>query len=125
MARSSGNPDSLALAPGNLQTARDGGTRNECIERAFYVTKIREPDEVAGSVEADQVPHPRKRRDVGDRVFASHDPGAIREASVEHTEQALRLAGIAVARALVLEILAGELVEEADLAEHRADPSHL
>jgi hypothetical protein len=54
-----------------------------------------------------------------------HDPGAIREPGVEHTEQALRLADVAIARTLVLEILAGELVEEADLAEHRADPRHL
>ncbi len=38
-----------------------------------------------------------------------------------------RLASLDVAleRALVLEILAGELVEEADLPEHRADAAHL
>ena len=50
---------------------------------------------------------------------------AAGEAPVEHREQALRFADVAVARALVLEVLAGEFVEEADLAEHRADAAHL
>ncbi|CAI8716477.1 hypothetical protein EMIT0158MI4_110027 [Burkholderia ambifaria] len=44
---------------------------------------------------------------------------------VEHGEQALRFGGVAVARTLVLVVAAGELVEEADLAEHRADAAHL
>jgi hypothetical protein len=44
---------------------------------------------------------------------------------VEHAEQALRLGDVAVARTLVLVVLAGELVEEAELAEHGADAAHL
>jgi hypothetical protein len=67
----SGDPHSLVRAPRNLQTAHHAGTRNECIERAFHVVKILHADELAGSVEADQVAHPGERRDIRDRVFAS------------------------------------------------------
>ncbi len=44
---------------------------------------------------------------------------------VEHAQQAPGFGDVAVARALVLVFPAGELVEEAELAEHRADAAHL
>jgi hypothetical protein len=43
----------------------------------------------------------------------------------QHAQQALGFGDIAIARTLVLVLAAGELVEEADLAEHRADRGHL
>ena len=58
--------------------------------------------------------------------IVAHDPVAARAGAASSTrQQAPRLRDVAVARALVLEVLAGELVEEADLAEHRADAAHL
>src|SRR6476620_11329946 len=44
---------------------------------------------------------------------------------LHHAEQTLGLADVAFERPLVLEVLAGEFVEEADLAEHRTDAAHL
>ncbi len=54
-------------------------------------------------------------------------PGLGRPARVglEHGEQALGFADVAIARPLVLEVLAGEFVEEADLTEHRPDAADL
>jgi len=43
----------------------------------------------------------------------------------QHAEQAPGLRHVAVARALVLVVLAGELAEKAQLAKHRADAAHL
>jgi hypothetical protein len=74
-------------------------------------------------VEANQVAHPAEQRDIGDGVVVAHDPLAAKPV-VEHAEQALALA-IALQRALVLDLAAGEFVEEAELAEHRADRRHL
>src|SRR5258706_1731229 len=119
-----GDPYSLVRAARNLQTASDGGTCDERVQRALYVLKIRDADQIAGAVEADQVAHPGECGDIRDRVV-THDPRAVREPRIEHAEQALRFADVAIARALVLEILACELMEEADLAEHRADAGHL
>ncbi|MCY1420937.1 hypothetical protein D9M71_365750 [compost metagenome] len=55
----------------------------------------------------------------------AHDPVAAFQALVEHRQQARGLLHVAVAGALILVILAGEFVEEAELAEHRADAAHL
>ena len=89
------------------------------------VGEVGDADQLAGAVELDQVVDPREGGDVGDRVVVAGEPGALAEAPVDHREQPLRLGDVAVARPLVLVVLAGELVEEADLAEHRPDPAHL
>ncbi|KGC52746.1 hypothetical protein DO65_4937 [Burkholderia pseudomallei] len=109
----------------NVQSARHRRPRDERVERARHVRIAIEFDELARLVEADQVAHPRERRDVGDRIGVVHDPPAMREAAVKHAEQALRLADVALARAFVLVLAARELVEEAELAEHRPDAAHL
>jgi hypothetical protein len=89
------------------------------------VGEVRDADQVAGLVEADQVAHPREGRDVGDRVLVGHDPGASGQPLVEHAQQPLRLRDVAVARALVFVVAPGEPVKETDLAEHRPDAAHL
>ena len=84
-----------------------------------------EPDQLARLVEADEVADPREGGDVGDGVVRAGDPRLPGEHALEHGEQPPGLADVAVARPLVLEIPPGELVEEADLPEHRPDPAHL
>ena len=59
------------------------------------------------------------------RVVVAHDPAAAVEPSIDDAEQALRLGDIAVARALVLVVLAGKFSEKPDLSEHRAHAAHL
>ena len=65
------------------------------------------------------------KRDVGDAVVGAHEPVAAGQTAFEHVQQPLGLRNVAVARALVLVVLAGELMEEAELAEHRSDAAHL
>src|SRR3546814_10166967 len=55
----------------------------------------------------------------------SSDLGPALEPPVEHAQQPLRLVDVALQRPLVLVVLAGELVEEPDLPEHRPDRRHL
>src|SRR3546814_1411414 len=75
-------------------------------------------------VEADQVVPPAQRGDVCNGVLVAHDPGPALEPPVEHAQQPLRLVDVALQRPLVLVVLAGELVEEPDLPEHRPDRRH-
>src|SRR3546814_1363045 len=75
------------------------------------------PDDLARVIEADQVAHPAEQRDVGDAVAFVHYPLAVRQSFVEHAQQPRRFGRVAVARPLVLIILAGEFVEEAELTE--------
>src|ERR1700740_1606270 len=110
---------------GDLQSARHGGTRNEGVQHALDVRELVELDQLARAVENDPVAHPWEDRDVGDGVLLAHDPRAALQALLKHRQQALGFADVAVAWALVLVLLAGELVEEADLAEHRAVAAHL
>jgi hypothetical protein len=109
----------------DLQAAQHRGTRREGVERARDVPKVGEADEIARGIKADQIADPGKRGDVGDAVLIAHDPGTIREPGVEHPEQPPRLRHVAVARALVRIVLARELIEEAELTEHRTDAAHL
>ena len=99
--------------------------REESIECTLHVRELRELHQVAGAVEADQAADPREGRDVGDGEVLAGDPGVARKLLVEHGQQAMRFGDVAVTGTLVLEVLAGELVEETNLAEHRADPAHL
>ncbi len=89
------------------------------------VAELAEADQIARFVEADEVAHPREDCDVGDRIGVAHHPLPVRQMRIEHAEQALRLGDVAVARTLVLVLATRELVEEAELAEHRPDPAHL
>src|SRR5256885_12433343 len=49
----------------------------------------------------------------------------VGEPAVDDAQHAPRLGDVAIARALVLVVLARELVEEAELSEHRTEPAHL
>src|SRR5437764_171210 len=102
-----------------------GAGRNPYPGWSVYCATKAALDQLARSIKADQVVHPRESGDVGDRVRVAHDPGTALQLVVQHAEQAFRFGHVAVARALVLVILAGELVEEAELAEHRPDAGHL
>ncbi|MNT28961.1 hypothetical protein D3C72_1646810 [compost metagenome] len=55
----------------------------------------------------------------------AHHPVAPIQALIQHGQQAPGLGRVAVARTLVFVVLARELMEEAELAEHRADAAHL
>src|SRR5262245_26316432 len=109
----------------DLEPAHHGRACDEGFERARHVREMLDADEVRRFVEADEIAHPGKDRHVSDGVLAAHDPLPIREMLVDHTEHALRFADVAIARALVLEAPARELVEETDLPEHRPDPARL
>ncbi len=62
---------------------------------------------------------------IGDRVGVTHDPVAVGEPRVEHTEQAFRFRDVALTRPLVLVVLARKLMKETELTEHRANAAHL
>ena len=84
-----------------------------------------ECDEIARTVEADQVAHPAEHGNVGDGIFVVHDPLPSGKPRLHHVQQALRLGDVTLERPLVGKLLAGEFVEKADLPEHRPDPAHL
>ncbi|MEY9429446.1 hypothetical protein ABH975_004761 [Bradyrhizobium ottawaense] len=87
--------------------------------------ELGEFDEIAGTVEADEIAHPAEHGDVGNGVVVIHEPLPSRKMRLHHAEQAHGFGDVAVTGPLVLKILAGEFVEEADLAEHRPDAAHL
>src|SRR3546814_11345631 len=58
-------------------------------------------------------------------VGLAHDPVAAAQALVQYAKQAARFGHIAVPRPFVFVILAGEFIEETELAEHRPDSAHL
>src|SRR3546814_14162973 len=87
-----------------------------------YTTRFRS---LGGIVKAVQVAHPAEQRDVGDAVIVAHHPVATCQPFVEHPKQSRGFGRIAVTRALVLIVAAGEFVEEAELAEPRADAAPL
>jgi hypothetical protein len=89
------------------------------------VRQLVERHQLARAIKADQIAHPAERRNVGDGVVGVHDPLPAIEPGLEHAEQPLALGDIALQRALVLVLTAGEFVEEAELAEHRPDATHL
>src|SRR5690349_2261444 len=104
-----------------------GGLRSATLWRgaALALRGPRAAHELARPVEADQVPNPGKGRHVGDRVVVAREPGMAREARIENLEQALGFCHVTIARPLVLEVFTGELVEKADLPEHRPHAPHL
>src|SRR5690606_7601742 len=105
----------------NLQPPSHRRPRQPALEPRRHVGVAVEPDQLARLVETDQVVDPAQGRDVGDGVLVAHDPLAAREPPVEHAQQPPGLVDVALQRALVLVLLAGELVEEPDLPEHRPD----
>src|SRR5262245_22865575 len=82
-------------------------------------------DVCSSDLEADEIAYPPEHRNIGDRVFVVHEPLPALKAAFHHTEQTLRFVHVAIARPLVLVVLAGEFMEEPDLAEHRSDKRHL
>ena len=86
-----------------------------------------EGDQFARIVEADQIAHPAEHRNVGKFVYSSSIyTGPLSRSLVSSTpSRRLALADITLERPLVRYLLAGEFVEEPDLAEHRPHPTHL
>src|SRR5690349_22919797 len=110
---------------GDFQTANYRRSCQETLQHASDVGEILDADQVAGLVEADQVTHPRKSRDVGNGVALAHDPVAPLQTAIEDLEQALAFVDVAITGTLVFVVLAGEFVEKTELAEHRPDTAHL
>ena len=109
----------------NIQPALHRRPRQPALQPCRHMLQRVERNEFARTVEADQVAHPAEHGNVGDGVFIVHDPLPAGEMRLHHAEQALGLGDITLERPLVGKILAGEFMEEADLAEHRPDPAHL
>ena len=109
----------------DLEPALYGRARQSSFEPCRHLRQAVEVDEFACTVEADEVAHPAKHRDVGDREFVAHDPRAAIEPSVQDAEETLHLRAKAFERALVFNLAAGEFVEEAKLSEHRPNEGHL
>src|SRR5215831_209666 len=109
----------------NIQPALHRGPRQPTLEPGRDMLQSTERNEITSFIEADQVAHPAEHGDVGDAVLVVHDPLPSGKPRLDHTEQALRFRDIALQRTLVGDLLAGELVEKADLPEHRTDPAHL
>src|SRR5690242_5876236 len=108
-----------------IQSPNNSRTRDERGQDALHVRKILYADEFARFVETDQIAHPRERRDVRDRILIAENPLAPFETLLQHAEQPFRFGDVAIARTLVFVFLACEFMEEAKLAEHRADAAHL
>src|SRR6266702_3773449 len=109
----------------NLQPPHHRRTRDECGQHAPHVRKVPNADELTRFIEADQIAHPRESRDIGNRIGIAENPLTPFQPLLQHAEQTLGLGDITIARTLVLVLLAGELMEETELAEHRADAAHL
>eukprot|EP01022_Parablepharisma_sp_SALTPOND_P027435 TRINITY_DN665_c0_g3_i1.p1 TRINITY_DN665_c0_g3~~TRINITY_DN665_c0_g3_i1.p1 ORF type:complete len:1952 (-),score=631.07 TRINITY_DN665_c0_g3_i1:246-6101(-) len=109
----------------NGQAAYHGRTRHEGFQRARHVGEVLEADQLARFVEADEVADPREGGDIGDGVGVAGQPCVLGQALVHHGQQTARFIDVAVTRALVFVFLAGEAVEEAQLAKHRTDAAHL
>lgn len=69
-----------------------------------------------------QAAQPGADRDTGDGTVAG-DPVAAVDLTVENAEEAVRLVMVARARAGIFDRRPGEMVEDADLAGHRAAPA--
>src|SRR5258705_4166836 len=94
----------------NLEAPLHSGACQEGCEGPRHLRELADADEIAGLVVTDEVANPGKRGDVGDGAAIAHDPRAAGEPPVEHGEEPSRLCDVTVARALVLEIPAGEFV---------------
>src|SRR5689334_23485123 len=126
MSCSGAGDDRPALWPRrNVEATLHRRPRQPPLEPAADILEVIEGNDLARTVEADQIAYPTQHRDVGDAVLVVQEPLPAAEMGVHHPEQALRLAQIALQRPLVLIFAPGEFVEEADLAEHRPDPAHL
>src|SRR5262249_43259635 len=112
-------------ALGDVETALNGRAGQAAFQPGRNLFQSVEFDELARPIEADQIAHPAERRDVGDGVDVPHDPVATGEPGLKDVEKAFRFGAIALERAFVRDLPASELMEEADLAEHRADRRHL
>src|SRR5206468_1195946 len=97
----------------NLEPTLHRGPRKAALEPEGYVLEGIEANQFASAIEADEVAHPAKHRDIRNRVFTG-EPFATTEALIHYGKDALTLGDVAVARALVLVVAAGEFVEEAD-----------
>src|SRR6478609_6119591 len=101
----------------NVQPTLHRRARQPAFEPGTDRFELAEFDQIAGAVETDEIAHPAEHGDVGDGVVIIHEPLPTSQMRFHHAEQALGFSDVAIAGPLVLEILAGELVEEADLAE--------
>ena len=83
----------------NPEPAHHRRPRQKSLQRAADMREFREADQLARSIEGDQIIDPRERRHIRNGVSIPEDPGSIRETPVKHSEQALRFGNVAVARA--------------------------
>src|SRR5262245_60131078 len=110
----------------NCQPALHRGAGESALEPRGHVLQGVELDKVAGAIKPDQVAYPAQHGDVGDGVVIVHDPLPAVEARLQHSEQAFGLVAIALKRAFVGDLAAGELVEVAeDRKSTRLNSSHL
>src|SRR5262245_64126962 len=109
----------------NGKPTRNRGPGQAALEPARNVLQGIELNEVAGTVEANEVANPTQHGNVGDREVFSHDPLPVAEARFKNAKQALGLVAVALQRPLVGDVAARELKKVADLAEHRSDKGHL
>ncbi len=56
------------------------------MQRAHYVNKVGNANQLAGIVKANEIADPGKGGDVGDAVLIAHDPWAFAKLPVEHAE---------------------------------------
>src|SRR4051812_49392596 len=101
----------------NGETLLYGRSCQAALQPCPNVREVIEAYEFARFIEADQVAHPAEQRDIGDGVVIAHDPLAALQPVVEHADQPPRFIAIALQRAFVGDLAAGEFVEEAELAE--------
>src|SRR3546814_17277429 len=66
---------------------------------------------------------PGERGDIGDAVFRTAEPGALRQPLVDHPVKAPRLVGVAVYR--VRNLLRRVIAEMMRLPKHRSNAAHL
>src|SRR5262249_21215620 len=108
-----------------LQTTLYGRSSKTTFQPSRHLLQAIEINELTGPVESDEVAHPTEHRNIGDCIVIAHDPMASMKACFHDTEYPFRLVQIVCEGAFVGNLTTCELVEVADLAEHRPDEGHL
>src|ERR1700739_3353949 len=109
----------LSRPLGDFDAALHRRPRQRAVEPGGNPLQRIEVDQRARAVEADEVAHPSEQRNVGDGEFVAHDPGLAVEPCLENAEKTLRLVAEPLQRALVLDLLARDFEEIAELAGDR------
>src|SRR3954466_15103179 len=86
-ARSATSPRSPLTPLRTIQPANHRRPGDERRQRALNVGKVLNRDELAGFIETDQITHPRKGRNIGNRVLIAENPLASFQTLLQHAEQ--------------------------------------